>query len=48
MEGTKLKILKDERPLEEMWNLSWYKKGSPTHMIHYSFHFFKEGGRERS
>ena len=48
MEGAKLKSLKDERPFEEMWNLSWYKKGSPTHMIHYSFHFFKEGERERS
>ena len=42
MEGAKLQFLKDEGALEQMWNLSCYKKAYLTHMTHYSFHFSRE------
>ena len=45
MGEAKLQILKDEGVLGKIWNLSYYKKGSPTHMTHSSFTFFK--GREK-
>ena len=47
--GVVLQFLKDEGALEQMWDLSLYKKGSPTHISHSSFQFFsreKERGRE--
>ena len=43
----KLQFLRDEGTLEQMWNLSYYKKGCPTYMTPSSFHFFsKKGDKE--
>ena len=47
MEGAKLQFSKDKGALEKMWNLSCYKKGYPTHMTDYSFHFSREREKER-
>ena len=45
--GVVLQFLKDEGAFGKMWNLSLYKKGSPTLKTHSSFHFSIERERKR-